>query len=548
MGSIWPINAQEIYLNLKGHSAEDQEILESLSSGLVFENMAALEAKIKQIQKRLYNKGHISLKFLGLKNEKLEYTAEFELGPSFKSILIFGYSSLFKPLGYNIKKDVLSERSYVEVPIVDLEDTLEQLSEGLSGESYTFATLQLKNIQPKDEIQIKADLFINKGSKRTLQKIKVVGYDNFPSSYIKYFLGIKTKKPFKLEQIKSKMELINQLPFAKQKRPAEVLFTNDSTTVYFYLEKTKSNRFDGFLGFGSNEDTGKIQFDGYLNLNLTNNLNFGESLSLNYKNDEIDQKTLDIILQLPYLFGTPLGSTLNLNIFKKDSTFTTIQKEIKLFYQLKKGQRFGLGVRLQQSNVISNTSELSVQDFDNQFYEINYNYYKRKKADLLFPVQSQLELSIAFGRRIAASYVNQRQICLKGFQIFNFNLKNSFFLKLHLEELQSDKYLINELLRFGGITSVRGFRENSLFATRLGVICSEYRYRLSPGLFIHSVMDAGYFQDSNNINYDIYGFGFGFGLRSKGGLLSLTYANGKTKSIPFNLSESKIHLSFTSTF
>ena len=163
-------------------------------------------------------------------------------------------------------------------------------------------------------------------------------------------------------------------------------------------------------------------------------------------------------------------------------------------------------------------------------------------------MQRQLEVSVAFGKRSAALELKQRQIRLKGFQIFNLNPKNSIFLKVHLEELQSDQYLLNELLRFGGITSVRGFRENSLFATRLGVFCSEYRYRFSQGLFVHSVIDAGYFQDSNNKDYQIFGFGFGFGLLSNGGLLRLTYANGKTKNIPFDLSESKLHLSFTSTF
>ena len=548
MGSVWQINAQGISLNLKGHSPADQEVLESLSAALIFENVAALEIEIKHIQKQLYNKGHISLKFLGLKNEKLEYTAEFELGPAYKSILIFGHSNLFKPLGYAIEKDLDSNQFYVEVPISALENTLDQLSAALSNESYTFATLQLQNIQPEDEIKIKANLVLNKGAKRTLQNIKVLGYDKFPTSYIKYFLQIKTQKPFKLKQIQSQMKLLNQLPFAKQKRPAEVLFTKDSTTVYLYLEKIKSNRFDGFLGFGSDETTGKIEFDGYLDLKLINNLNFGESLNLNYKSDEIDQKTLDISLQLPYLFGTSLGSTLNLNIFKKDSTFTTAQQAIKLFYQLNENQQLGLGIRLQQSNAITNTSDMFMEDFNSQFYEINYNYIKQQQTDLLFPVQRQLELSVAFGKRSAASELKQRQIRLKGFQILNLNPKNSIFLKFHLEELQSDQYLLNELLRFGGINSVRGFRENSLFATRFGVLCSEYRYRFSPGLFVHSVIDAGYFQDFNNMDYQIFGFGFGFGLRSNGGLLRLTYANGKTKNIPFDLSESKVHLSFTSTF
>jgi outer membrane protein assembly factor BamA len=548
LSSVWTIDAQEISLKLKGHSPADQEVLESLAAAVIFENVAALEDEIEHIQKQLYNKGYISLKYLGLKNEKLEYTAEFELGPAYKSILIFGHSSLFRPLGYTIEKDLDSNQFYVEVPISVLENTLEQLSKTLADKSYAFATLQLQNIQPEDEIKIKAELVIDKGTKRTLQKIKVLGYDKFPPSYIKHFLGIKIRKSFRLERIKSQMELLNQLPFAQQKRPAEVLFTKDSTSVYLYLEKIKSNRFDGFIGFGTDETTGKIEFDGYLDLNLINNLNFGESLKLNYKSDEIDQKTLDIALQLPYLFGTPLGSTLNLNIFKKDSTFTTAQQGIKLFYQLNENQQLGLGIRLQQSNAITNTSDAFVEDFDSQFYEINYNYSKRQKTDLLFPVQRQFEMSVAFGKRSAASELNQRQIRLKGFQILNLNPKNSIFLKVHLEELQSDQYLLNELLRFGGITSVRGFRENSLFATRLGLLCSEYRYRLSPGLFVHSVIDAGYFQDANNTDYQIFGFGFGFGLRSNGGLLRLTYANGKTKNIPFDLSESKVHLSFTSTF
>jgi outer membrane protein assembly factor BamA len=548
LSSVWTIDAQEISLKLKGHSPADQEVLESLAAAVIFENVAALEDEIEQVQKQLYNRGYISLKYLGLKNKKLEYTAEFELGPAYKSILIFGHSSLFRPLGYTIEKDLDSNQFYVEVPISVLENTLEQLSKTLADKSYAFATLQLQNIQPEDEIKIKAELVIDKGTKRTLQNIKVLGYDKFPPSYIKHFLGIKIRKSFRLERIKSQMELLNQLPFAQQKRPAEVLFTKDSTSVYLYLEKIKSNRFDGFIGFGTDETTGKIEFDGYLDLNLINNLNFGESLKLNYKSDEIDQKTLDIALQLPYLFGTPLGGTLNLNIFKKDSTFTTAQQGIKLFYQLNENQQLGLGIRLQQSNAITNTSDAFVEDFDRQFYEINYNYSKRQKTDLLFPVQRQFEMSVAFGKRSAASELNQRQIRLKGFQILNLNPKNSIFLKVHLEELQSDQYLLNELLRFGGITSVRGFRENSLFATRLGLLCSEYRYRFSPGLFVHSVMDAGYFQDANNTNYQIFGFGFGFGLRSNGGLLRLTYANGKTKNIPFDLSESKVHLSFTSTF
>ena len=94
-----------------------------------------------------------------------------------------------------------------------------------------------------------------------LLKDQILGYKKFSRAYVKHFLDIKIQSPFDLERIKSQMELLNQLPFVQQKRPAEVLFTKDSTTVYLYLEKAQSNSFDGFLGFGSNETTGKVEFD-----------------------------------------------------------------------------------------------------------------------------------------------------------------------------------------------------------------------------------------------------------------------------------------------
>ena len=344
------------------------------------------------------------------------------------------------------------------------------------------------------------------------------------------------------------MTLLNELSFVEQKRSAEVLFLKDTTSVYLYLKKLKSNRFDGFLGFGSNETTNEIEFDGYLNLNLVNNLNFGESLNLNYKSDEIDQKTINISVLIPYLFKTSLGSTINLNIFKKDSTFTTAQQSIGLHYNLNQNNRLGIGIQTEQSNIINNTINSLVEDYKSEFYEINYNYKKRQKLDKLNPIKTQLDISLAFGARKSNNTIKQRKIRFKGSKIFNLNSKNSVFLKLHIEEIQSNKYITNELLRFGGITSIRGFQENSLFATRMGTICTEYRYRLSPQLYINSIIDSGSFQNINNEYNQIYGFGFGFGLLTKSGILRMTYANGKTRNSTFDFSNSKLHLSFTNIF
>lgn len=547
-GCFITVGSQNLTLKLEGQSPAEQRTLDSLYLPALFKDLASIEATVLALQNQLYYIGHLQLKLISLDGQDDEFTARFDLGPAYSSVAIFGETARFKSLGYAPKLDPASKRWFVVVDMPVLEQTLDGLSQNLSRESYPFATLQLENISPKNDSQLRADLVIETGGKRQLQAIKILGYEKVSKSYIKHFLKIKPQTPLDLDRIKTQMTLVDQLPFVSQKRPAEVLFTQDSTTVYLYLEKIKSNRFDGFLGFGSNETTGTIEFDGYLDLNLINNLNFGESFKLYYKSDEIDQKTLDIALQMPYLFGTPVGAELNLNLFKKDSTFTTTQQAAKLTYPINDKQQVNLGVRFTASNALSGVESSNLEDFDSEFYELGYRYTKRQTNDLLFPIKSSLEMTVAFGQREGSPTPHQRHLRIAGLTIFNLNSKNSVFLKFHLEELKSETYLLNELLRFGGIRSIRGFQENSLFATQLAVLCSEYRYRLGPGLFVHSVMDAGYFQNAQNEDIQVFGFGLGFGLQTNGGVLRLTYANGKTDRLPFDLSNSKVHLSFTSTF
>ena len=195
--------------------------------------------------------------------------------------------------------DHIEGDNFFELDISQLESALNELNSKIAEEGDPFSTLQLVNISKLNPDLISADLKIINNQKRRIDKIIVKGYENFPKSYIKRFLKLRTGKSFNLNAIKEKVELLEDLRFASQIKDPEVLFTQDSTTLYLYLEKTRTNNFDGFLGFGTNENTNKIEFDGYLDLRLINNLNFGETLNLFYKSDEIDQQTIRVDADLP---------------------------------------------------------------------------------------------------------------------------------------------------------------------------------------------------------------------------------------------------------
>ena len=120
-----------------------------------------------------------------------------------------------------------------------------------------------------------------------------------------------------------KNNALNSLGFVNSTKPPEILFKKDSTTVYLYLTKQKNNNFDGILGFSTGEENQGLTLNGYLNLELNNNLNYGEQFLLNYKADGNDQQKLRVKLTLPYLFKSPFGIETELNIFRRDSTFLT---------------------------------------------------------------------------------------------------------------------------------------------------------------------------------------------------------------------------------
>ena len=553
---LWALNcsylyAQNLRLSISGADTSETVIIDSLSYKRSFANYKSLEEEIKLTHDRLQTIGYIESKLIETRQiNDSTYEAILNLKQKFYTIYIYYNKNLVsEDLIKSVSKEYNS--NYFTLPIPKIQSTLEIINSTLTNQGFPFAKFNLKNIEKKGVNDIQADLLINKTSERTVDNIIIKGYEQFPKSFVKHFLKIKRKQPFNLNKIKQKTELLNNLIFTNQIKSPEVLFTKDSTTLYLYLEKTKSNGFDGFLGFGTNESTNKIEFDGYLNLNLVNNLNYGEEFNLIYKSDENDQKTFDVNLNLPYLFGLPLGAELALNIFKKDTTFTTVNQEASLFYQMNAKHKLFLGISSIQSNYLLNVpTSNDVQDFESFFYKLRYVYKGPNLNDLLFPLDLLIDTSLGFGTR-NSDFTNEQQIETKltVSKIFSLDEQNSFYIRAKGNALLSDSYLTNELYRFGGINFIRGFEENSILASSYGLLNLEYRYRLNSGIYIHSITDAAYFENkATNFKEKLLGFGFGFGILTKAGLLKLNYASGKNENQKFRLSSSKIHLSLNAVF
>ena len=478
--------SQTLYLEISAERPISKELKDSLFITNTFKDYSSLQKEVDTLPQKLERLGFIESKLKSLiKKNDSTYIADYLFGKKYQYIKVY-YNDVF--FSRKELQKIASEvtETYFILPFETTEASLQKLNVLKTEEGNAFATLNLSNLQV-EENHLSAMLEFESGQKRSLDSLVVKGYENFPKSFLKYYA----------------------------------------------------------------EDTQRLQFNGYLNLELNNNLNYGEQLLINYKSDGSDQQNFRVKATLPYLFRTPFGISGELKIFKRDSTFVTTEQQARLNYQINPVSNAYIGYKGYESSNLLDEIEVgsTVEDFNSRFFIAGASFIKRQ-GDALFPIKTELTLDSEIGsRELENTSEDQIKLSVLASTIFNLNLNNSIFIRNKTDVLFSETYITNELFRFGGINSIRGFNENSIDASLLSTLNTEYRYRFNSGLYIHSILDFGYFQNQTlNIEQNLYSAGIGLGIQTKAGILKLNIANGISEQQNFNFSNTKIHLSLTSKF
>lgn len=539
------LQAQKLYLNIEGETTIQTKTIDSIGYEKQFDVAKSIEDEANRFQKKLFENGYLeSEKTTTNKINDSTFLVQFKLGNRIDAIHIYigATNSDLNLSNYTIEKE------YLVLPIASVESFMQLQLKYLEQKGFSLANLKLENFR-KEHAILKADLKMHKSEKRILNDIVVKGYPKFPESHKRNLMRLFANKTFNQVGLQKVYKELEEYRFVKQTQYPEILFTKDSTKIYVYMEKAKANRFDGFLGF-SNEEGGKVLFNGYLDILLHNILNAGEQLLIYWKNDGQEQTSFNIGFQVPYIFKSPLGLKAELNIFKKDSTFQNTNTSIDLGYFFNYNSRLYLGYQSAESSDIQNTNSSFISDYTNSFLTSKYEFTRFKSDDFLFPEKTVINFTVGTGKRDSKTDSQSQyfgNLLVK--QNLYLNKKNNIQLNSQNYYLQSDTYIVNELYRFGGIKSVRGFNENSLQGNLLTSIMTEYRFVLSPGLYVHSIIDYAYYQDkTTDLNDTLLGLGFGFGLLTKNGFFNLIYANGSAGDQAIQLSNSIVHISFKSNF
>jgi outer membrane protein assembly factor BamA len=363
-----------------------------------------------------------------------------------------------------------------------------------------------------------------------------------------------------------------------------VYFLNDKVRIELFLDERKSDRIDGIVGFAPNsgENSNELLVTGEAEVDLNNLFRRNIGFDLHWQSFLENSQLLQTALDIPYIFNTPLGLTGSFEFLKADTTFFTIDSRLgvrylfqgsdylEAYYQLesaslgavdtasirarkqlpdknpvrvssyglrlvreqldyplnpRKGYRIQIGGSL-GNRVVQQNPQIAAIEFQNDQGDVYNLYDSMEPTSLQGQFDGRLELYLPVGKRSAVVSILEGQYLL------------------------ANTYFINDLYRFGGTNSLKGFNEESLLASGYGILSLEYRYLLGQNTFFQAFGNLAYIEDKTQEEYkDLpYGFGLGLTLETNSGMLNLAYALGSQQRNPIQFSQAKIHFGVVSFF
>lgn len=491
----------------------------------------------------------------------------------------------------NIDARALTESGYIEkdfsgrlINMQQLQVVKQRLANYYEKNGRPFAEIYLDSIRLDDD-RIDALLRVKPGPLYHIDSIRLYGKAKISKSFLKHYLDLPKGSVYsrqKLEQVDKK---ILDLPYVEAVQPSNITMLGSGAILNLYLTPKRSSQFNFLVGFlPSATDAGKLQITGDVNLNLKNALNTGETILLNWQQLQPKSPRLNLGYAQPYIFHSSFGVDFAFDLFKKDSSFLQVNAQLGLQYILSANQSGKLFVQWQNSFLLAEGVDTSLviatkklppnidvnavnvgidYDWNNTDYKLNPlsgNEVRiitsvglkniKRNNDILNIKDPSFNYASLYDSVKAKSY--QFRARLSAAHYFRTGKQSTFKAALNAGYYTSPNIFRNELFQIGGYKLLRGFNEESIYATQYGVATAEYRYRLGLNSNLFGFVDAGWaknqYQDVNVKNTFI-GTGLGLLFETKFGLLNISYAIGKRDDVKFNLRESsKIHFGYINYF
>lgn len=459
----------------------------------------------------------------------------------------------------NIVRRRLSENGD-KLDTYKIENNARAILDYLQNIGYPFATIAPIDIQKNTATEcIDIRWKIDKGPLISIDSLVIRSNDKIPIQYIINYCDIDAEDVYDESKLRALQLKLQEIPFLKILRAPEVLFHENKATVYIFCERKKSNYFNGIIGVRPDEKTDKVNITGDIEIKLQNALNKGEDINLNWKRLQPQTQDLSINTRIPFIFSLPIGLDGLLKIYRRDTSFSSTRANAGISIPFGGSDFVKVFIEKNTSNRLSNLTALALKDVNSTIYGISS---LREKLDYKFNPTKGYSLQVEAGagtRKILAdiqdnSSSEQNPIYRAETAInvyFPIFKKQSIHLGLNGSTLITDNIYSNELSRIGGLRTIRGIDEESIFASSYAVSTIEYRWIPELNTALYVFVDQAWYEQKaidSFVSDTPRGFGVGANFETKAGIFTFNYALGQQFDNPILIRNAKISFGFKNIF
>ncbi|MEO6314193.1 MAG: ShlB/FhaC/HecB family hemolysin secretion/activation protein [Chitinophagaceae bacterium] len=552
-----------------------------------FESRLACSEYINLLPAALQTKGYPSASVDSVAYDSTSATIQLFFGDAYKlAMLSTGWVNKTE-----LEKAGWNEQSIAGKPF-DLAK-LQQLKENLLAyyeeNGYPFAKIQLDSLHFENE-QITAALKVDKGPQYKIDSVRIYGNARINNVFLQRYLDIADGSYYQ----KSKMQRISQrlleLPYIEQKQPWDMTMLGTGSVLNLYLLPKKSSQINILVGFlpanqvsnNSYEQVRtKLLFTGEATINLKNALGNGELIGVDWQQIQQKSPKLNLQYQQPYLFGSPFGITTSFDLFKKDSSYLnlnflagvqyalSVNQTGKLFFQVLGTNLLNVDtVMIKSTRKLPNAIDVSSFNVgvDYNLNKTNYRLNPRRGYDVQLVATTgirNIKKNTVIAKLADPDFLYASLYDTVKLKTYQFSVKASLAKYFPIGRqstiktafsggwLQSPAIFRNELFQIGGYKLMRGFDEETIFASQYAVTTAEYRYLVGLNSYFFVFADGGWARNKSvsvQTNNTFIGVGLGMAFETKAGIFNISYANGKRNDVKFDLRQSKIHIGYLNYF
>ncbi len=508
----------------------------------VINDSADLFSKVREIERLVQAYGYLlSSGQLGKEGE--DYRLSIDLGEKLyaRKIAIMKPDDLIIP-----ERTAIPDREKLLIR-GKISQLAEQELNFLENHGYPFARIKVKEFEViSDSANVVYE--ITPGPRISIDSIVIKGFDGFPENFLRYDLELKPGMAYNEELLSALPEKASRMEYLRMSRKPALAFTKSRTVLFLYLEKVPGNQVDGVIGINTTPE-GEVSFNGDFHLRLLNTLKKGENIELRWRRPDQSVQSLNLNFSIPYLFRTPVGLITELSIFRQDSSFVNTSFRGLFSYTMQSGSFINAGIDLKSSNVLAD-NQLGFNSYATNLFKIGIEINKTNRA--IVPTRGyRWQAYGSTGQRKTSEQIQDQQSMELRANYYLNKKRHVLALKLNSEALFGDGLFLNEIFRIGGLKSLRGFNEQSIFSSAYAITTLEYRYMIGEYDYLTLFTDVAWSETNTVNNYasDLFtGIGTGINFNTAGGIFSFFVALGKDQQNPFDLRTTKVHFGYISRF